>query len=48
MIKKIGMPKKTWKKQVENKNMKIGLNKEDAVCRSKWIVGVNLIATRLR
>ena len=28
--------------------MKVGLKREDALCRSKWIVGVVLIATRLR
>ena len=27
--------------------MKVGLRREDVLWRSKWIVGVNLIATRL-
>ena len=28
-------------------SMKVGLNREDIFCRSKMIVGVNLIAIRL-
>ena len=40
---KKGRPKRTQKKQVEEKNVKVGLRREDV----KWIVGVNLIATRL-
>ena len=35
-------------KQVGEKSMRVGLSREDALCRSTWIVGVNLIATRLR
>ena len=38
--------KRTWKKQVEEESVKVGLSKEDAPCRSKWIIGVNLIANR--
>ena len=45
---KKGRPKRTWKKQVEEKSMKIGLRREDALCRSKWSVGVNKIAAGLR
>ena len=41
---KKGMPKMTWKKQVEKKSMKVGLRRKDALCRSKWSVGVNKIA----
>ena len=26
----------------------IGLNRQDALCRSKWFIGVNKIATRLK
>ena len=28
--------KRTWKKQVEEEPVKIGLRREDAFCRSKW------------
>ena len=28
--------------------MKVGLRREDALCRSKWSVGVNKIAAELR
>ena len=42
------MPKKTWKKQVKEENVKVGLRMEDAFCRSKWSVGVNQIAAGLR
>ena len=45
---KKGWPKRTWKKQVEEEHVKIGLRREDAPCRSKWSVGVNQIATGLR
>ena len=43
-----GRPKKTWKRQVKEESMKIDLSMEDALYRSKWIAGVNLIATGLR
>ena len=36
------------KKQVEEENMNIGLSREDTFGRSKWIVGVNPIATKLK
>ena len=39
---------RTWKKQVEEESVKIGLRREDAICRSKWSVGINQIAARLR
>ena len=45
---KKGRPKRTWKKQVEEESMKDGLRREDALCRSKWSVGVNKIAAWLR
>ena len=38
----------SWKKQVEVKIMKVWLIRVDVLCRSRWIVGVNMIATRLR
>ena len=28
--------------------MEVGLSREDALCQSKWIVDVNLTATRMR
>ena len=36
---KKGRPMRTWKKQVEEENVKIGLRREDALCH--W-VGANL------
>ena len=38
---KKGRPKRTWKKQVDEESVKVGLRREDALCRSKWSVGVN-------
>ena len=46
--KKKGRPKRTWKKQVEDESVEIGLRREDALCQSKWSVGVNQIAAGLR
>ena len=37
-------PKRTWKKQVEKEFVKVGLRKEDALCRPNWSVIVNQIA----
>ena len=37
-------PNRTWKKQVEEESVKVGLRRKDARCRSKWIVRINLIA----
>ena len=45
---KKGRPKMTWKKEVEEESVKVGLRREDALCRSKWSVGVNKIAAGLR
>ena len=36
------------KKQVEEENVKIGLRRKDALCRSIWSVGINQIAAGLR
>ena len=36
-----GRPKRTWKKQAVEESVKVGLRMEDALCRSKWSVGVN-------
>ena len=43
-----GRPKRTWKEQVEEESVKIGLRREDALCQSKWSVGVNQIAAGFR
>ena len=43
-----GRLKRTWRKQVEEESVKVGLRREDALCRSKWSVGVNQIAAGLR
>ena len=41
---KKGRPKMTWKRQVEEENMKVGLRRKDALCRSMWSVGINKVA----
>ena len=46
--KKKGRPKRTWKQQVEEESLKVGLSWEDALCRSKWIIGVFHIVTEWR
>ena len=38
------MLKRTRKKQVNEENVMVGLTREDALCRSKWSVGINQIA----
>ena len=42
-----GRQNRTWKKQVKEESVKVGLSREDALCRSKWAVGdkdeVNLV-----
>ena len=38
----------TWKKQVDEESMMVGLRREDALCRSKWSVGVSKISAVLR
>ena len=45
---KKGRPKRTWKKQVEEESMKVGLRIEDTFNRSKWSAGVDKIAAGLR
>ena len=37
-------PKKTWRKQVEEKSVNVGLRREDALCRSNRSVGVTQIS----
>ena len=45
---KEGRLKRTWKKQVEEESVKVGLRKENSHCQHKWSVGVNQIAAGLR
>ena len=45
---KNGRSKRTWKKQVEEESMKVGLRRKDELCGLKWSVGVNKIAAGLR
>ena len=45
---KKGRPKRTWKEQVEEESVMVGLRRGDALCRSKWSIGVNQIAAGLR
>ena len=45
---KKGRSKRTWKMHVEIESVKVGLRREDALCRSMWIVSVNKIASVLR
>ena len=44
---KRGRPKKTWKTQVEKKSKSAGLEKEDAMNRARWRVGVGEITVRV-
>ena len=41
-------PKWTWKKQVEEESVKVGLRMYDALYQSKWSVGCNQIAAGFR
>ena len=41
-------PKSTWKKQVEEESMKVGLRRKDALCCVWWSVGANKVAAGLR
>ena len=45
---KKGWPKRTQKKQVDEESIKVGMSREDALCRSNWSAGINQIATGLR
>ena len=45
---KKGSPKRTWKRQVEEESVKVGLRREDALWRSMWSVSINMIAAGLR
>ena len=46
--KKGGQKLKKWEKQVDEECLKIGLRRVDALCPSKWSVGVNQITAGLR
>ena len=43
---KKGRPKRTW--TVKEGSVKVGLRREDALCRLKWSIGVNQIVAGLR
>ena len=42
-----GGPKRTWKRHVVEESVKVGLRREDALCRSRWSVGVDKVAAGL-
>ena len=44
---KKGRSKRMWNGHVEEEGMEVGLRRDDALCRSKWSVGVNMIAAGL-
>ena len=44
---KQGRPKKTRKTQVEKESKSVGLEKEDALNRARWRVGVGEFAVRV-
>ena len=44
---KKGRPKRSWKKQVDEESMKVGLRGKDVLCRSLWSVSKNKIAAGL-
>ena len=44
---KRGRPKKTWKTKVDKESKSVGLEKEDALNRARWRVGVGEIAVRV-
>ena len=43
-----GRPKRTWKRHFEEESVKVGLRREDVLCRSQWSVGINKIDAGLR
>ena len=45
---KKGWPMRTWMKLVEVERVNVGLRMENALCQSKWSVGVNQMAAGLR
>ena len=44
---KRGRPKRMWKTQVEKESKSVSLEKEDAMNRARWRVGVGEIAVRV-
>ena len=40
---KRGLPKNTWKTQMEKESKSVGLEKKDAMNRARWSVGVRKI-----
>ena len=42
-----GRPRKMWKTQVERESKSVGLEREDALNRARWRVGVGEIAVRV-
>ena len=44
---KRGRPKKTWTMQVEKESKSVGLEKEDAMDRARWRVGIGEVAVRV-
>ena len=43
-----GRLRRTWRKQVEEESVRVSLRREDALCQSRWSVGVNQIAAGWR
>ena len=39
---------RTWKKQVDEESVKPGVIRKDALCLSKWSVGINRIVIGLK
>ena len=44
---KQGRRKKTWKMQVDKESKSVGLEKEDALNRARWRVGIGEIVVRV-
>ena len=42
-----GLPKMTWKKQVEKESKSVGLEKKDAMNQARWRMGIGEIAVRV-
>ena len=45
---KKGRSMRTWRRQIEEESVKVGLSGGCALCRSMWICGINQIAAVLR
>ena len=44
---KQGGPRRTWRKQVVERSMMVGVSREDALCLLRHIVGIALIISSL-